>query len=179
MTDIDIIKTKYALYEPDTMPDDKFDTSKVLEFFMDDMNCTMKSSTKAVHENFRDEQISKVKNFFYDLFGYEQEDLEFFSEDTGIILRQSCLAERYKGYFSRMASIVSGDNFKEIYKLSMFTYDNYTENYRYLESLRDGIAFATQGVRYFGTEENTQGEFSEFFEGVFEGLIEKAKTYKK
>ncbi len=179
MTDIDIIKTKYALYETDAIPDDKHDTSKVLEFFMDDMDYTMKSSSKAVRENFRDEQISKVKNFFYDLLGYEQEDLEFFSEDTGIILRQSCLAERYKEYFSRMATVVSGDNFKEIYKLSMFTYENYTENYRYLESLRDSVAFATQGVRYFGTEENTQGEFCEFFERVFEGLIEKGKTYKK
>ena len=179
MTNIDIIKTKYALYETDSIPDDKKETAKVLEYFMDDMDQTMKSSSKAVNENFRDEQISKVKNFFYDLFGYEQEDLEFFSEDTGVILRQSCLAERYKGYFSKMATVVSEENFKEIYKLSMFTYDNYTENYRYLESLRDSIAFATQGVRYFGTEENTQGEFSEFFESVFEGLIEKGKTYKK
>lgn len=179
MTALDIIKTEYMLYELEAIPSSRDETIKVVDLFIGDMDDTISSSKTAMHENFRDEQITKVKNFFLDLFGYEGEDVEQFGHDTGIVFRHSCLADRYKDYFNRMKGILSDDNYVDICKLAMFTYQSYTSNYRYLESLRDSIKFATDGVTYYGAGEDTQAEFSEFFDGVFEGMTKKNKVYRK
>ena len=103
----------------------------------------------------------------------------FIDEDSKVVMRISCLAERYKGYFDRMMESVNSDNFADIYKLAFFTYNSFTSNYHYLESLRDGIRFAVDGVTYYGSGEDSQGEFSEFFEEVFPIVVGKEKVYKK
>ena len=179
MSSVERIKTEYMLFEADNMPDREIATRVVLDVFSDDMDETMKSSKTAVSENFRDEQITKVKNFFLDLFGYEEENLEQFDRDTGVVLRISCLGERYKDYFDRMKKATDSDNFSEMYKLAFFTYQSFTSNLHYLESLRDSIKFAVDGVTYYGNGEDSQGEFAEFFEEIFPMVVGSKKVYRK
>ena len=179
MSSVEKIKTEYMLFEADNMPDREIGTKVVLEVFSGDMDETISSSKTAITDNFKEEQLTKIKNFFLDLFGYEGENLEQFDRDTGIVLRICCLGERYKDYFERMKVATDSDNFGEMYKLAFFTYENFTSNYRYLESLRDGIRFAANGVTYFGTGEDSQGEFAEFFEETLPIVIGSKKVYKK
>lgn len=179
MTLVDEIKTKYMLYEVEVVPGSRDETVKALDVFIDDMNETIDSSRKAIQENFRDEQLTKIKNFFLDLFGYEEEDVEHFGRDTGIVLRHSCLAERYLNYFSKLQSIASDDNCGDVCKLAMFTYDSYFDNYQYLQSLRSGIRLATEGITFYGNGEDSQQAFGEFFEKTFENMLSKGKQYKK
>lgn len=179
MSSVEKLKTEYMLFEADNMPDREIATKVVLDVFSDDMDETISSSKTAVADNFKDEQVTKVKNFFLDLFGYEEENLEQFDRDTGVVLRISCLAERYKDYFERMKSATDNDNFSEMYKLAFFTYQSFTSNYHYLESLRDSIRFAATGVTYFGSGEDSQGEFAEFFEETFPVVVGSKKVYRK
>lgn len=179
MSSVEKIKTEYMLFETDGVAEKEIATRVVLDVFTDDMDETISSSNRAMADNFKDEQVTKVKNFFLDLFGYEEENLEQFDRDTGVVLRISCLAERYKDYFERMKSATDSDNFSEMYKLAFFTYQSFTSNYHYLESLRDGIRFATDGITYFGSGEDSQGEFAEFFEETFSKVIGSKKVYKK
>lgn len=176
---VEKIKDEYMLFEADGSPEKEIATKVVLDVFIGDMEETIRSSKIAVKDNFKDEQVTKIKNFFLDLAGYEEENVEQFDRDTGVILRISCLGERYKGYFDRMMESVNNDNFVEMYKLAFFTYQSFTSNYHYLESLRDSIRFAVDGVTYYGSGEDTQGEFSEFFEEVFPVVLGKEKVYKK
>lgn len=173
------IKDEYMLFEADGFPEKEIATKVVLDVFTGDMEETISSSKKAMAENFKDEHVTKVKNFFLDLFGYEEENLEQFGRDTGVVLRISCLAERYKGYFDKMQEATDSDNFAEMYKLAMFTYQNFTSNYHYLESLRDSIRFAVDGVTYYGKGEDSQGDFAEFFEETFPVIVGSKKVYKK
>lgn len=179
MSSVEKIKDEYMLFEADGFPEKEISSKVVLDVFIGDMEETIRSSRVAVRDNFTDEQITKVKNFFLDLAGYDQENVEQFDEDSKVVMRISCLAERYKGYFDRMMESVNSDNFADIYKLAFFTYNCFTSNYHYLESLRDGIRFAVDGVTYYGSGEDSQGEFSEFFEEVFPIVVGKEKVYKK
>lgn len=179
MSSIEKIKDCYMLFEADGSPEKEIATRVVLDVFTDDMDETISSSKTAMSDNFKDEQVTKVKNFFLDLFGYEEENLEQFDRDTEVVLRISCLAERYKDYFERMKSATDSDNFSEMYKLAFFTYQSFTSNYHYLESLRDGIRFAVDGVTYYGNGEDSQGDFSEFFEEIFPKVKGNNKVYRK
>lgn len=179
MSPLERIKDEYMLYELEAIPSSCDETEKVVSVFIDDMDETMKSSVTAVRENYRDEQLAKVKNFFLDMVGYEGEDVEQFGRDTGVVLRISCLAERYKGYFDRMNQEVTDDNYVDMCKLAMFTYGSFTSNYHYLEELRSSIRFAADGIFYCGKGDDTQGDFSDFFEEVFPKTVGSKKVYKK
>lgn len=179
MSSVEKIRDSYMLFEAEGSPEKEIATKVALDVFIGDMDETIRSSKTAVHSNFIDEYLTRAKNFFLDIAGYEEEPFEHYDRDTGIILRISCLAERYKEYFDRMSAATNSDNFLEMYKLAFFTYENFTSNYHYLESLRDVIKFAVEGVTYYGTGEDSQGEFSEFFEDVFPKAKGSNKVYKK
>lgn len=179
MTTLDIIRTKYMLYEAPADVKSKDEAIALINVYVDDMDETVRTSDTAINENIRDEQLTRIKNFFYGLFGYEEEDVEQFSLDSGIVLRHSCLADRYKKYFVKLREIVSDDNYQEVGKLAMYTNDSYYDNYYYLENLRAGIKFATQGITYYGNGEDTQGEFNDFIDGEFDRLMMRGKVYSK
>lgn len=179
MTTEEIISDEFMLFELEAVPSSCDETVKVVDVFLDDMDETSKSSMVAVRENYRDETIAKVKNFFLDLIGYEGENIEQFDRDSGVVLRIGALAERYREYFDKMKACANDGNYIDVCKLAMFTYRNFTSNYHYLESLRDSIKFATEGVTYYGSGEDTQGEFSDFFEEVFPVVKGSNKVYKK
>ena len=179
MSSIERIKDCYMLFEADGSPEKEIATKVVLDVFIDDMDETIRSSKTAVHSNFIDEYLTRAKNFFLDIVGYEEEPFEHYDRDTGVVLRISCLAERYKDYFDRMSSATNSDNFLEMYKLAFFTYQSFTSNYHYLESLRDSIRFAVDGVTYYGNGEDSQGDFSEFFEEIFPKVKGNNKVYRK
>ena len=178
MAKVENIKAQYMVYDAESVPSCVYEVARALELFVGDMDETIRSSRKASRDNCRYIQISKLTNFFYDLFGYEVEDSEVYSTDTDLIIRQRFLADRYREHFLEMLDALSMDNFYDIYKLSMFTYDSYADNYRYLESLRDGVAFAGQGIGYYAPGEDTQVAFSEFFDEEIQGLKGKEKVYK-
>lgn len=179
MTTLDMIKTKYMLYEASAESKSRNETIAVINLFVDDMDEAIVTSDSAVKENFRDEHLTRIKNFFYNMFGYEEEDVEQFGLDSGIVLRHSCLAERYKNYFVKMREIVNDDNYQDVCKLAMFTCDSYYENYNYLENIRAGIKFATQGITFYGSGEDTQGEFNDFIDKELERLSLRGKVYSK
>lgn len=179
MNTLDIIRTKYMLYEAPGEANSCEDAISIINVFVDDMDETIRTSEVAVNENFRDEQLTRIKNFFYNLFGYEEEDVEHYGLDTGIVLRHSCLADRYKRYFVKMRELVTDDNYQEVSRLAMYTNESYYDNYYFLESLRAGIKFATQGISYCGTGEDTQGEFNEFIDKEFDRLSSRGKVFSK
>lgn len=179
MVDLEYIKTKYMLYESPAESKSRTETIAVIDLFVDDMDEAIKTSGSAVKENFRDEQIARIKNIFYDFFGYEEEDVEHYSLDSGVVLRHGCLAERYRNYYVKMREIVNDDNYQDICRLAMFTCDSYYENYNYLENIRAGIKFATQGITFYGGGEDTQGEFNDFIDKELERLSLRGKVYSK
>lgn len=179
MDKLDKLKDEYMLYEVEAVPNNKEEVMKTIKLFIKDMNKSINCTFRAIRENYREEQFAKVRNIFLNALGYEEESIECFSYDTNVLLQHRSLAETYKGYFSRMGSVVNDYNFEDIYKLTMYTYDSYEGNYEYLESLRDSISFMTSGISYCGVGEDTQEVFSKFFTDIFDSVVSKGKEKVK
>lgn len=179
MDKLEKLKDEYMLYEVEVVPNNKEEVMKTIKLFIKDMNKSITCTYKAIRENYREEQFAKVRNVFLSALGYEEESIECFSYDTNVLLQRSSLAETYKEYFSRMGTVVNEDNFGDIYKLTMYTYDSYEVNYEYLESLRDSISYMTSGITYYGVGEDTQKVFSKFFTETFASVVSKGKEKVK
>lgn len=172
------LDTEYMLYEPDCLPSSLLETKKVAQLFIDDMDESIISAAAAIKENIKDAQIARIKNTFLEMIGYQGEDIEQYFVDSEIVIRCSKLATRYKDYFLKMQNICNEENYAEMCKLAFFTYKNFADNYQYLESLRDSIKFAEDGITYYGVGEDSQAVFKTFFENIINGMSEE-KVYRK
>lgn len=179
MDKLEKLRDEYMLYEVEVVPNNKEEVIKTIKLFIKDMNKSMVCTYKAIRENYREEQFAKVRNVFFSALGYEEENIECFSHDTNVLLQHRSLAGTYMEYFSKMRTVVSEDNFEDVYKLTMYTYDSYENNYEYLESLRDSISFMTSGITYYGKGEDTQEVFSKFFTETFDSVTSRSMLKSK
>lgn len=177
---VEKIKTEYMLFEPVDMPESLDEVREYISKYIDEMNDTCLSAEKSIRDNYFDEKITHFKNMFFRMFGYEEDDEEWFNDDSEILLRHGRLADIFNCFFINMRNVLTEDNFVQVYGFAQFTYNYYVENYNYLESLRDRVMYrAMKGINYYGVGEDTQVDFCEFFSEEFENIRNVGLQKKK
>lgn len=179
MDTLEKIKTEYMTYENDCIPKNVKETRLVTNTFVSCMSNTINNIIRAADRNCRDEQITIIKNYFYDFFGYEVDNVDCFQDDNVLLLRHNSLAEKYRKFFLEIKEKTNEYNFIDMCSLAMFTYDSYQSNFNYIEALRDRVVYRIRGITYYAPGEDSVLEFETFFTETIKSITSKKREYKK
>lgn len=119
----------------------------------------------AIKGNEHDILVTKIQNIF-NIFTYE--DYAWIEDDNLLLDEEMDLACKFLGYYNKLVGTINEVNFRDVYKLSLFTGEQYVSNLERLEDMRDAINFASRGIGYYsGNTLDTRSEFDLFFDEEF------------
>ena len=160
------LKDIYALKEVDfNMCESVDDVLLVLGSDIQLMEDDKISMIEAIKGNNYDIFITKLQNVF-NIFSYE--DYSWVEEDNVLLDEEVDLVCKFLLYYNKLSGIINEVNFKDIYKLVLFTGEQYVSNLERLEDMRDTLNFSSRGIGYCsGNTLDTRSEFDEFFNDEF------------
>lgn len=175
------IKTEYMLKELEMTPISRDTVLAAIDVYVNDLNKAERSLQGAISENESDKFFAPITNFFKSCFGFDCIDPIYYDGDTSILNMHGELVRDFRSLFYRMQVSVTEDNFVEMFKLVEFTSDKYLSNYNFLESARDTLRLAFDGINYSSDEfADDKDAFLQFFEEEFRSVtasksVEKVK----
>ena len=177
MEQLEKIKTQYMLMEEIPVKDIS-DVFGILGVYLNDVNESKRTASSSILRNNFDYKVGSIKRTVNEFLGYE-EDFDYLIEDTEVLKQHILLAGSYEEKFLKLREKLNDDNFLVMSRLIQFTHDNYINNFNYLESVRDSIGFAAQGIEYYGVYEDDSEAFSVFFLEEFTNILSKGREKTK
>ena len=121
--------------------------------------------------NIKDEIDAKIRNFFF--FIFEQEEVEYYSEDNALINECLNFTKNYLDKYNKVKGITNEDNYQELYRFIEFTTYQYNDNVSYLDDLRRQLEYTYQGITFYNNHKDTKEELLSFMDSEISKFREK------
>lgn len=136
-----------------------------------DLECIKKETVSTMIKEKTLKNIARVLN----RFSYNIYSIEWHNEEIALLQKHLVLNRQFDGYFRRLQDLVSRDNYRDIYKLCIYTSLKYNSNFDYLEDLSKSSNYSYSGFTYIGNKVYDALDFDAFFTKKMDGSKVKVK----
>ena len=178
MKTLEEIQKEYQNYNRKTL---KITTPEDLaiyaEIIRDDMLDDITIVQRDTARNNRNLAISRIVSKVFPVY---EERVEYYERDNRLLHEELILGLEWRHYLELLQQEVTEEQLKEFARLLDFSIDHYHGNASYLESQRDDLELAFNGIMSFNAKyQDTREAFKQFFEQKLSELTTKKDIQKK